>query len=159
MQPLQIAILFESNYVENPKLFYCGSQNRKGDNLVFTYEYYTQRGGYIWGNVLPTKPNGQPDDKIRSSYHYWLHGKKTLANLSLAPVVFDNIQHWNSVAHTHNDRPFGVNALFGDGHVNFTNNQALFQRQLWNGGPDAGPWDGPGNSRQLFNQILSLLEP
>jgi prepilin-type N-terminal cleavage/methylation domain-containing protein/prepilin-type processing-associated H-X9-DG protein len=159
MQPLQLAVLFESNYLENPEVFYCGSQIPKGDYLVFTYDYYTGKGGTTWGSTLPTKINGQPDDKIRSSYHYWLHGQKTLANLSFAPVVFDNIQHWNSVAHTRNGQPYGVNALFGDGHVNFTNNQALFERQLWNGGPDAGPWDGPGNSRTLFKHLISLLAP
>jgi prepilin-type N-terminal cleavage/methylation domain-containing protein len=159
MQPLQLATLFESHYLENPEVFYCSSQIPKGDYLVFTYGYYTSKGGPIWGSVLPTKSNGQPDDKIRSSYHYWLGGKKTLTNLSLAPVVFDNIQHWNSVAHTRNGQPYGVNALFGDSHVNFTNDQSLFNRQLWNGGPDAGPWDGPGNSRQLFHEILRRLEP
>jgi prepilin-type N-terminal cleavage/methylation domain-containing protein/prepilin-type processing-associated H-X9-DG protein len=159
MQPLQLAKLYENNILENPKVFYCSSQTRRGDNFVFTYEYYTKRTRSIWGSALPTKTNGQPDDKIRSSYHYWLHGKKSLANLSLAPVVFDNIQHWNSVAHTHSGQPYGVNALFGDGHVNFTSDQTLFDRQIWNGGPDAGPWDGPGNSRDLFNHILALLDP
>jgi prepilin-type N-terminal cleavage/methylation domain-containing protein len=158
-KPLQLAYLWDQRNLENPEVFYCKSQPKRGDNLPFTFDYYTADGSYQWGTYLPTKANGLPDDKIRTSYHYWLHGKSSLTNLSNKPVVLDNIQHWNSVGHTKNNKPDGISALFGDGHVSFSNNDDLFELGLWNGGPDAGPWDGPGNSRELFTAILKRLSP
>lgn len=159
LKPLQLAYLWQQKNIENPEAFYCISQRSRGDNLPYTYDYYTADGANEWGTVLPTKPGGLPDDKIRVSYHYWLHGQSSLGNLSNKPVVFDNIQHWNSVAHTKNNQPYGVNALFGDGHVSFSNNDNLFELDLWNGGPAAGPWDGPGNDRILFTAIVQRLNP
>jgi prepilin-type processing-associated H-X9-DG protein len=159
LSPLQLAYLYDQGNIENPEAFYCPSQPARGDNLPYTYDYYTQKGSVLWATSLPTKLNGSPDDKIRTSYHYWLHGKSSLNDLALKPVVFDNIQHWNSVAHTKSGNPYGVNALFGDGHVNFSNDPDIFELELWNGGPEAGPWDGPGNDRTLFTQILSRLRP
>lgn len=157
--PLQLAYLWDQRYLDTPEAFYCTSQRARADNLPYTYDYYTADGNYEWGTYLPTKTNGLPDDKIRISYHYWLHGKSSLTDLSNQPVVFDNIQHWNSVAHAKNNQPHGVNALFGDGHVSFSNHDELFELELWNGGPAAGPWDGPGNSRELFTAIMRRLDP
>ena len=159
LQPLQLATLWQQRNLDTPEVFYCTSQGPRGDNLPYTYDYYTKDRAVEWGTVLPIKANGSPDDKIRVSYHYWLHGQSSLINLSTKPVVFDNIQHWNSVAHTKNNQPHGVNALFGDGHVSFSNNDDLFDHALWNGGPAAGPWDGPGNDLELFTAILRRLDP
>ena len=159
LQPLQLAYLWQQRSLEDPAVFYCTSQSGRGNQKPYTYDYYTSDGKYQWGTFIPTKVNGSPDDKIRVSYHYWLHGKSFLADLSNRPVVFDNIQHWNSVAHTQNDQPRGINALYGDGHVSFSNDDALFELELWNGGPSAGPWDGPGNDPVLFKKILSRLTP
>jgi prepilin-type N-terminal cleavage/methylation domain-containing protein/prepilin-type processing-associated H-X9-DG protein len=158
-KPLQLGYLWDQQNLENPAVFYCASQRSRGDNLPYTYDYYTADGSYEWGTYLPTKANGSPDDKIRVSYHYWLHAESSLVELSNKPVALDNIQHWNSVAHTKNNQPHGVNALFGDGHVSFSNHDDLFELNLWNGGPTAGPWDGPGNSRDLFTAILTRLNP
>ncbi len=159
LKPLQLAYLWNANITDSAESFYCGSQPPRGDNLPFTFNYYTVDGSYEWSTYLPTKLNGSPDDKIRVSYHYWLHNQSSLNRLSNKPVVFDNIQHWNSVAHTKNSQPYGVNALFGDGHVNFSNHDELFELELWNGGPAAGPWDGPGNSSERFTEILTRLRP
>lgn len=159
LMPLQLAYIFEAGNLDTAQVLYCTSQSPRSDHLPFTYNFYTADGSRKYGSFLPIKTNGSPDDKIRTAYHYWAHGRSSLNNLANKPVVFDNIQHWNSVAHTKNNRPHGVNALFGDGHVNFSNNDALFELALWNGGPEAGPWDGPGNDRTLFIQIIDRLQP
>ena len=159
LKPLQLAYLWNQKSLDDPSVFYCASQRSRGDNQPYTFDYYTADGAYEWGAYLPTKANGSPDDKIRVSYHYWLHGRSSMSNLSNKPVVFDNIQNWNSVAHTRNDQPSGVNALFGDGHVSLSNNKDLFELDLWNGGPEAGPWDGPGNDQELFLRIIARLRP
>jgi prepilin-type N-terminal cleavage/methylation domain-containing protein len=158
-KPLQLAYLWEQQEIDNPAAFYCTSQLRRGASTPYTFDYYTGDGNYQWGKYLPTKSNGSQDDKIRVSYHYWLHGKSSLADLSRKPIVIDNLHHWNSVAHTKNNEPYGINALFGDGHISFSNNEDLFELWLWNGGPAAGPFDGPGNSLELFTGILKRLSP
>ncbi len=157
MKPLQLAYLWQQRSLGNPGVFYCVSQRKHGDNMPYNFDYYTDDGQ--WGTYLPTKANGSPDDKIRTSYHYWLHGKSSLMNLSKKPIVLDSINHWNSVAHTKNNKPDCINALFGDGHVSSSNNKDLFELWLWNGGPAAGPWDGPCNSHELFTEILKRLKP
>jgi prepilin-type N-terminal cleavage/methylation domain-containing protein/prepilin-type processing-associated H-X9-DG protein len=158
LAPLQLAYLARSHQIKDPGTFYCPGQVRLGDHEPYSYAYYTE-GGRRWGTFLPIRTNGIPDDKIRTSFHYWLHGEKTLDRLSDRPVVFDNIQHWNSVAHRTAGRPMGINALFGDGHVHFSTGESLFDRDLWNGGPAAGPWDGPGNDLGLFTAIIDRLTP
>ncbi len=158
MKPLQLATLTSEGCINDPELFYCPAYKPQGVNLVFTYGYYTQGGTERWGEYLPVKNNGSRDDKVRVSYHYWLHGRQTLVRLNKDPVVFDNLQHWTNVAHTKDGAPYGFNALFGDGHVAFTNKPDLLDPALWNGGPAAGPWDGPGNSRDLFLAILARFE-
>lgn len=159
MRPLQLALLYSSGYLESPEVLYCPAQTRFGSRESFTFQYYTERGRYTWGTHIPARSDGRPDDKIRTSYNYWLHGEKTLTRLSNRPVVLDHIQHWNAVGHIRADgNPAGINALFGDGHVRFSASRQIFQPDLWNGGAEAGAWDGPGNNRELFGTILGLLE-
>ncbi len=159
MLPLQLAYLIEQHTLADPEVLYCPGQPLSGDHAPFTYAYYTDQGNQTWGEFLPIKANGQADDKIRSSYHYWLHDRRRLSRLSRQPVLLDNIQHWNSVAHHARGRPRGVNAWFGDGHVAFQSQDALFEPDLWNGGAQAGPWDGPGNDPNLFMALLDQMSP
>ena len=159
LKPLQLAYLINSQTLTTPQVLYCPGQATVGEQEVFTYDYYTGHGQQHWGDTIPTKADGQPDDKIRVAYHYWLYGHRTLERLTGRPVVFDNIQHWNSVAHRQGSDPAGINALFGDGHVRFQSQRSLFEPDLWNGGPLAGPWDGPGNDQELFLALLSKMRP
>jgi len=152
-RPLQLAYLYQTRCIENPAVFYCPSQGTAGDNLLYTYSYYTSNGK-SWGTFMPMSAPGRYDDKIRLSYNYWLHGKSSLNFLTIHPIVFDNILHWNTIAHSRGSKPFGFNALYGDGHVNFSHNRSLFELPLWNGGPDAPSDAGPGSSQSLFIQIL-----
>lgn len=159
MIPLQLGLLHSSRYLEMPEAFYCPGQARIGSREVYTFRYYTEDGRYPWGTHLPVKSSGRPDDKIRTSYNYWLHGERSLLEVPRRPVLLDNIQHWNSLGHVNADgEPAGINALFGDGHVSFSADRRIFEPALWNGGPEAGPWDGPGNSVEKFVNILNLLE-
>lgn len=159
MIPLQLGLLYSSRYLETPKAYYCPAQPRMGSREVYSLSYYTEDGRYPWGTHLPVKTNGEPDDKIRTSYNYWLHGERTLLRIPTRPVLLDQIQHWNSLGHLKaGGEPAGINAFFGDGHVRFSTGRRIFEPALWNGGPEAGPWDGPGNSVEHFVDILNLLE-
>ena len=41
LQSLQLATLVTSGYLDSPESMYCPSQPPRGDNRVFTYDYYT----------------------------------------------------------------------------------------------------------------------
>ncbi len=159
LKPLQLATLITTKTLATPEVLYCPGLPRDADHELFTYNYVTDHGRQRWGEFIPTKTNGQPDDKIRTSYHYWLYDHRTLTQLTTRPVVFDNIQHWNSLSHQRGGNPLGVNALFGDGHVMFQSQRTLFDPNLWNGGPAAGAWDGPGNDQALFLALLNDMHP
>lgn len=156
---LQLAKLYANRMIDTPQIFYCPSQPNKGTRQPYAYEFYTNEDRNTWGSFFPVKSNGTLDNKIRVSYNYWLYGQRRLDRLTRNAILTDTIWHWNTIAHWKNDKPQGLNALFGDGHVQYQNHPNIFDVALWNGGPTAGPWDGPGNDKVLFEKILNLLEP
>jgi len=158
--PIQLARLFSGRLIDTEEVFYCPSQANSGPGAAYSYAYNQSAEGKTWGTFLPVRADGELETRVRTSYNYWLHNRSRPETLSLKPIVFDNIQHWNVVSHRLGDDPQGITALFGDGHVTFSNDSRLFDAvELWNGGPEAGPWDGPGSSNELFEAILSLLTP
>ena len=156
--PLQLAKLYSGRLIDTEEVFYCPSQENRGAGAAHSYAYNQSSEGKKWGTFLPIKEDGTPDRRIRTSYNYWLHNESRPENLSLKPIVFDSIQHKDVVSHRLGDKPQGITALFGDGHVTFNNGSRLFDEELW-GGPDAGPWDGPGTSNERFEAILSFMTP
>ena len=75
------------------------------------------KGAGVWGSNVD-ETSGTP--KCRSNYMYWTWEENTYANMSLRPVVVDRLTSWTRVAHQKNGEPYGLNGLFGDGHVNTT---------------------------------------
>jgi prepilin-type processing-associated H-X9-DG protein len=73
-------------------------------------------------------------------------------------LVTDLIYTWGTLAHKSGQNPYGVNVLWGDGHVKFSNTKAAFDWKLW--GPDAdNPVDAPGNKPTTWRTIVSYLRP
>ena len=66
-------------------------------------------------------------------------------------AVTDLIWDFSNLSHVVGNRPRGLNALFGDGHVRFTNNPAAFDPALWQ------DTVRPGSTQ--FRTILNLLRP
>jgi prepilin-type processing-associated H-X9-DG protein len=66
------------------------------------------------------------DERCRSSYSYWTWEETSFLKLTNKPVVVDSlvrIPHRKRGMSFIGDvagKPFGINALFGDGHVNMT---------------------------------------
>src|SRR5947208_4732277 len=62
-------------------------------------------------------------------------------------------------AHTSGKNPYGVNVLWGDGHVKFSTTKAAFDPQLWGGtGPNPTP-ETPGDNETKWRTIVALLRP
>lgn len=74
-------------------------------------------------------------------------------------VVTDLIYTWGTMAHTSGRTPYGVNVLWGDGHVKFSTTKAAFDPQLWGGtGPDPSA-ETPGDNPTKWRTIISYLRP
>ena len=158
---MHLAHLFEQKLLEDPKVFYCPAQPSISNYPInYTYNYYTNKGSAKWGAFEPIRINGEVDWAVRTSYTYWTHPQlKTLklSRMSQYPLVVDNLHEWEMIPHKSGDRPTGVSALFGDGHVNFCSGGGLFENDLWPRAKD--PLNGPGNDPYVDeNQPGSLAQ-
>jgi prepilin-type processing-associated H-X9-DG protein len=74
-------------------------------------------------------------------------------------MMTDLIYTWGTLAHTSGSTPFGVNVLWGDGHINFCTTRAAFDTKLW-GGTGANPTtETPGDNANHWRTIVSFLRP
>ena len=182
----QLGILYRSGYIEEPKIFYCPSQPRISDYpFPYYYEFYTgaEEGEDVeWGSKLfEAYPGHWP---TRTSYNYWVSGtdifdfqskltvsgsarltalksevkrRAKVGRLVNEPMLFDNCQEWEVLPHKKGpDRPSGISTYFSDGHTSFASSDYLFSDKCWPRQP--GWWNGPGNSRQHFTEILQELK-
>ena len=61
--------------------------------------------------------------------------------------------------HTNNNNPSGINALWGDTHVSFSNTKAAFGPKLWDRGQHHVGKQNPGDNPSKFRTIVGLLRP
>jgi prepilin-type N-terminal cleavage/methylation domain-containing protein len=157
-RPLHLAVLYETAQMQDPKVFYCPAQPRIAEYpFPFYYEFYTGHGSYPWGSQLPTIPGVEGHTYVRTSYNYWAHGKRRLDELARKVILVDNLQEWEIVPHRRGtSKPQGITALFGDGHARFCTGDDIFDEELWPREP--GWYNGPGDNRPVFDEILRRLE-
>ena len=161
--PMKLGWLYETGLIDVPQIFYCPSNRLEGRK----YKSYTQPGE--WG-TLPQDYNTQAtpprNNWVRTGYSYYPQSTEKIEIDSIKfpkvaekhedidrnkTIVTDIIWSFNSLSHQVANRPRGLNALFGDGHVNFSNNPKAFDPALW------GDTVRPGSIE--FRTILNLLEP
>ncbi|RKY09202.1 MAG: hypothetical protein DRP66_02790 [Planctomycetota bacterium] len=121
--------LYELQYLDVPDLFYCPSAKLTLKSLGGKYapNYYFEN---VVRSMPPHKSSGwggpAGDLRCRSSYCYWTWEETSFLKLTNKPVVVDSLvriphrKRGRSFAGDVDGKPFGVNALFGDGHVNMT---------------------------------------
>lgn len=127
LRPVQLGKLFSDRIVDVAKVFYCQTAQIQiaNSNPSSGLAYYTSN---LVKHLPPDLSGwGVPagEARVRSNYMYWMWHKVRLTEVSQKPLVFDSLL---TVAHRKGSKPYGINALFGDGHVNMTllnNRQAL----------------------------------
>ncbi len=171
--PMKLGLLYETGLIDVPQIFYCPSNRVESRK----YKSYTQPGE--WG-TLPQDYNtiNGSNNWVRTGYSYYPQSTKKSANgFPLVAkmlnqlddnrsAVTDGIWTINTLSHVAGNRPRGLNALFGDGHVNFSISAAAFAHDLWYLDP-APNKDNPRTIRpdnddggvDEFRTILDLLEP
>ncbi len=161
LKPVQLGKLFSEKYIEVADVYYCptakltseGAASTPDGNIPKTLKTYTT-------NVVKHMPPGQSGwgiptgtSRCNSNYMYWTWEKTRLLDVSTKPLVMDTLL---SVAHTKGGKPYGMNALFGDGHVNMT---------LFAGEPELlsfatnESWDTKSRDYPGFVQAIKQLNP
>ena len=74
-------------------------------------------------------------------------------------MMTDLIYTWGTLAHTSGRNPFGLNVLWGDGHINFCATRAAFDTKLWGGTGPNPTTETPGDNGNRWRTIVSLLRP
>jgi prepilin-type N-terminal cleavage/methylation domain-containing protein/prepilin-type processing-associated H-X9-DG protein len=177
-----LGLLFRTKLIPEPKVFYCPSLKRSGEDRNF--EYYSTAP-----NTWPSTPVGKADEQVRTGYNFFPQHRELMplagklvgklvyskANLevsddpNLMMIILKTSQvdlnrsmstdlvHSLSAA-PHKDKSIaGLNALFPDGHVRFQTARAVpeaFKAELW------GTADAPiGNNPANFRHVMSLWQP
>ena len=167
---VNLGLLYIGNYLPTPGVFYCPSlRHAKGLRVGFE-KYYFESAKVPW-------PMYAIDGQVNMTYMYFpqtdlLSKKESEANLDWTQVaskqtqlsarrsiVTDLIYTWGTMAHTSGKNPYGVNVLWGDGHVKFSTTKAAFNPKLW-GGTGANPTsETPGDNPTHWRTIISFLRP
>ena len=120
-KPVQLGKLYSEGFVDVSDVYYCPTAQVNKLRDEYTMAHYMQPGltrlmppgNHHWGIPLA-------DNRCRANYMYYIWGKSTYLDLNIKPVVVDRLSSSSGIAHRKNGKPFGINALFGDGHSNRT---------------------------------------
>src|SRR5437667_4247193 len=167
---VNLGLLYTGNYLRVPEIFYCpSSRQQKWFRVVFEKKYFES----------PTVPWPMyaVDGQVNMTYNYYpqmdlLSKKESEANRGWTQVAHkqtelssqrsmetDLIYTWGTLAHTSGKNPYGLNALWGDGHVKFSTTKAAFDQKLWGGTGPNPTTETPGDNETKWRTIVSLLRP
>ena len=93
--------------------------------------------GRVRGNYMYYPQSGQlarPNPKNDMEAQWRLVATKSVQFSSESTIVTDLIYTEATRPHTSNNNPTGINALWGDTHVSFSNTKAAFNPNLWESG-------------------------
>jgi len=167
---VNLGLLHAGKYLTTPDIFYCpSSRQQKWFRVVFEKKYF-ESPKVPW-------PMYAVDGQVNMTYNYFPQTdlpSQTLADAnrgwtqvatkqsqlhSQRSMQTDLIYTWGTMAHTSGKNPYGINVLWGDGHVKFSNTKAAFDPKLWGGtGPNPTP-EPPGDNTVKWRTIVSLLRP
>ncbi len=165
-----LGLLYVGKYLPTPGIFYCPSlRHPKGIRVLFEKQYFES-------TTVPW-PMYAVDGQVNMTYMYfpqsdlpskneseakldWTQVARKQTQLSAQrSIVTDLIYTWGTMAHTSGRNPYGVNVLWGDGHVKFSNTKAAFDPKLWGGTGPNPTSETPGDNATKWRTIVSYLRP
>jgi len=167
---VNLGLLYIGHYLPTPGIFYCpSSRQQKWFRVVFEKKYF-ESPKVPW-------PMNAVDGQVNMTYNYFpqtdipakkeveaqrgwtLVAHKQTELTAQRSMVTDLIYTWGTMAHTSGKNPYGINALWGDGHVKFSTTKDAFDPKLWGGtGPNPTP-ETPGDNEVKWRTIVALLRP
>ena len=167
---VNFGLLYTGNYLRDPNIFYCPSlRHEKGLRVVFEKKYF-ESAKVPW-------PMNSVDGQVNTTYTYFPQTdipskKESEAKLGWTQVATkttelnaqrsmatDLVYTWGTLAHTNRKNPFGLNVLWGDGHIKFCTTKAAFDTKLWGGTGGNASNDTPGDNAPKWRTIMSYLRP
>jgi len=162
--------LYVGSYLRAPLIFYCPSlKHPPGIRVLFEKKYF-ESPQVPW-------PMYAVDGQVNMTYTYfpqtdipsfraseanrdWTQVADKQTQLSAKrSMMTDLIYTWGTLAHTSGQNPFGVNVLWGDGHIKFCTTRAAFDTKLWGGTGPNPTTETPGDNAIKWRTIVSLLRP
>jgi prepilin-type N-terminal cleavage/methylation domain-containing protein/prepilin-type processing-associated H-X9-DG protein len=167
---VNLGLVYVGKYLTIPDVFYCPSSHQlKNLRVVFEKKYFESQ-------KVPW-PMYAVDGQVNMTYNYfpqmdapskkdseakldWVQVAHKVSELtSQRSMETDLIYTWGTMAHTSGRNPYGINALWGDGHVKFSTTKSAFDAKLW-GGTGANPTsETPGDNPTHWRTIVALLRP
>ena len=167
---VNLGFLYIGNYLRTPDIFYCpSSRQQKWFRVVFEKKYF-ESAKVPW-------PMYAVDGQVNMTYNYFPQmdvpaKKQSEADRGWTQVAHkqtelssqrsmqtDLIYTWGTLAHTSNKNPYGINVLWGDGHVKFCTTRAAFDPKLWGGTGPNPTSETPGDNPTKWRTIVALLRP
>jgi prepilin-type N-terminal cleavage/methylation domain-containing protein/prepilin-type processing-associated H-X9-DG protein len=167
---VNLGLVYIGKYLPTPGVFYCpSSRQQKWFRVVFEKQYF-ESPKVPW-------PMYAVDGQVNMTYNYFPQTdvpakKENEAKLGWTRVAHkqteltsqrsmetDLIYTWGTMAHTSGKNPYGVNVLFGDGHVKFSTTKAAFDPKLWGGTGPNPTTETPGDNETKWRTIVALLRP
>jgi len=167
---VNLGLLYTGNYLQAPQIFYCpSSRQQKWFRVVFEKKYFESATvpwpmyavdgqvnmtyNYFPQQDLPSKK----ESEAKRGWSQVAHKQTELS--SQRSMVTDLIYTWGTMAHTSGKNPYGINALWGDGHVKFSTTKDAFDPKLWGGTGPNPTTETPGDNETKWRTIVSLLRP
>lgn len=175
LKAMRMACLHERKYIPEPKVFYCPS------NKIPLYKYESYIDPPPWG-FLPQKFNvTKPNQWVRIGYTYYPTDPKSKkvapsgdTNIRIPestakridkldqriPYMTDVIRHnteYPKEELSHKTRnTYALNALFGDGHAAYCNDQSVFNDPVWDEAA-AGQFKAGNKWREFYYRVFKLI--
>ena len=162
--------LYVGNYLRAPLIFYCPSlKHPPGIRVLFEKKYF-ESPQVPWpmyavdGQVNMTytyfPQTDVPSSRASEANRDWTQVADKQTQLSAKRAMMtDLIYTWGTLAHTSGQNPFGLNVLWGDGHIKFCTTRAAFDTKLWGGTGPNPTTETPGDNADKWRTIVSLLRP
>jgi len=169
--PMNLGFLYTAGLITSGPSFYDPGL-RHADTLPIKQELKNYRSpkvpwpmcyrGRVRGNYMyypQSDRRARPDAKNDVEAQWRLVARKGSDFSSERTIVTDLIYTLATRPHTSNDNPSGINALWGDTHVSFSNTKAAFNSKLWDSGQHHVGKQNPGDNPVKFRTIVGLLRP
>ena len=173
-KPFNHGYLFAMDYLREPRMYF--DPGLKGADAELEGRGYELKDYQNDQNPFPVAQGAW----VRSSYVYYPQSQQPairepanenerqwgiIANKSIQlssekTLVTGFIYSFKTIPHKTNRNPVGLNVLWGDAHVSFSNTRQAFDPSLWD--DPEGSTDGnlnPGNNSGRFRSIVGWLRP
>jgi prepilin-type N-terminal cleavage/methylation domain-containing protein len=172
--PFNHGHLFRYNYITDARMYFDPGLKGVDANLEgrgYELKYYQNdnnpfpvaQGAWVRSSYVYYPQSQQPATKTPANENQAQWRKVATKSIQLASdrtFITGFIYSFKTIPHKTNRNPVGLNVLWGDSHVSFSNDKRAFDPSLWDvpEGSTAGDLN-PGNNPERFRSIVGWLRP